>query len=149
MMTEFRDLNPTVAEHTKTIKGLMTREELADLLHISSIALESRRKRGQLPYVKVSHKNFRFDPSAIASHFGLEEEITINEKIPTLMTIKEVAYFLAVTEDTVRGLIKRHAIKTTKISSHSIRIKGSHLKAFIRANSVNVNETEHILGASA
>lgn len=136
-----------ITEKPETIKSLMTRKEVANILCLTETALESRRKRGQLPYVKVSKENIRFNPSDIASCFDLGDEIPALEKPYTLMTIKETASYLAVTEETVRGLLKQHKIKKTKISSHSIRIKGSQLLAFIEANSVSVNETSHRLGA--
>ena len=107
---------------SQAIKGLMTRKEVAELLCMSEIALEARHKRGQLPYVKVSKENIRFNPSEIASLFGLEGEIPSIDKPSTLMTVKEAASFLAVTEETVRGLLKKHKLKKTKISSHTIRI---------------------------
>ena len=149
MMTEFRDLNPTVVEHTKTIKGLMTRESLSDLLNISVAALESRRKRGQIPYVKVSKENIRFNPSDIASYFDLEDEVPALDKPYALMTVKETASYLAVTEETVRGLLKRHKIKKNKISSRTIRIKGTQILDFIRNNSVRAYGTPHRSRTSA
>ena len=119
---------------SQAIKGLMTRKEVAELLCISEIALEARRKRGQLPYVKVSKENIRFNPSEIASLFGLEGEIPVIDKPSTLMTVKETASYLAVTEETVRGLLKKHKIKKNKISSRTIRIKGTQILDFIRNN---------------
>lgn len=137
----------TITEKPETIKRLMTRKEVADILCLTETALESRRKRGQLPYVKVSKENIRFNPSEIASFFGLEGEIPFIDKPSTLMTVREAASFLAVTEDTVRGLLKLKKIKKTQISSHTIRIKGSQILDFIKNNSVGVYATSHILGA--
>lgn len=133
----------------QTIKGLMTRKEVAELLCISEIALEARRKRGQLPYVKVSKENIRFNPSEIASLFGLEEEMQSISTPPALMTVKEAASFLAVTEETVRGLLKKHKIKKTKISAHTIRIKGTQILNFIKNNSVRAFGTSHKSRTSA
>ena len=139
----------TIAEKPETIKCLMTRKEVAELLCMSEIALEARRKRGQLPYVKVSKENIRFNPSDIASLFGLEGEIPVIDKPSTLMTVKEAASYLAVTEETVRGLIKKHKIKKTKISAHTIRIKGTQILDFIRNNSVRAFGTSHRSRTSA
>ena len=134
---------------SQAIKGLMTRKEVAELLCISEIALEARRKRGQLPYVKVSKENIRFNPSEIASLFGLEGEIPVIDKPSTLMTVKETASYLAVTEETVRGLLKKHKIKKNKISSRTIRIKGTQILDFIRNNSVRAYGTPHRSRTSA
>ncbi len=134
---------------SQAIKGLMTRKEVAELLCISEIALEARRKRGQLPYVKVSKENIRFNPSDIASLFGLEGEIPVIDKPSTLMTVKETASYLAVTEETVRGLLKKHKIKKNKISSRTIRIKGTQILDFIRNNSVRAYGTPHRSRTSA
>lgn len=134
---------------SQAIKGLMTRKEVAELLCISEIALEARRKRGQLPYVKVSKENIRFNSSEIASLFGLEGEIPVIDKPSALMTVKEAASYLAVTEETVRGLIKKHKIKKTKISSRTIRIKGTQILDFIKNNSVRAYGTSHKSRTSA
>ena len=134
---------------SQAINGLMTRKEVAELLCMSEIALEARRKRGQLPYVKVSKENIRFNPSEIASLFGLEGEIPSIDKPSTLMTVKEAASFLAVTEETVRGLLKKHKLKKTKISSHTIRIKGTQILNFINNNSVRAYGTAHKSRTSA
>ena len=133
----------------QAIKRLITRKEGAELLCISEIALEARRKRGQLPYVKVSKENIRFNPSEIASLFGLEGEIPVIDKPSTLMTVKETASYLAVTEETVRGLLKKHKIKKNKISSRTIRIKGTQILDFIRNNSVRAYGTPHRSRTSA
>lgn len=130
-----------------SIKGLMTKEEVGKILKISAKAVDSRRKRGQLPYVKVSKENIRFNPSDIATLFGLEEEIPANDKLPSLMTVKEAASYLAVTEETVRGLLKHKKIKKTAISSRTIRIKGTQILDYIKTNSVGVYGTLHKLGA--
>lgn len=129
------------------IKGLLTYEDVGKLLGISAKAVDSRRKRGQIPYVKVSKENYRFDPSAIASLFNLEDVIPAIDNPAALMTVKEAASFLAVTEQTVRGLLKHNKLKKTKISSHTIRIKGSHILDFIKANSVVVYGTANKKGA--
>ena len=136
--------NPVV-----TLNKLLTREELANLLGLTPCAVEGKRKRLQIPYVKISRKNYRYDPEVIASLYQLTEEVRVMNQLPLLMTIKQVADYLAVTEETVRGLIKRCVIKTVTISAHSIRIKRSQVQAFIRSNSVGVYETAHRLGASA
>lgn len=130
-------------------KGLMTRTEIAELLCMTEKALEARRKRGQLPYVKVSKENIRFNPSDIASFFGLEGEIPVIDNPPVLMTVKEAASYLAVTEETVRGLLKQNKIKKNQISSRTIRIKGTQILDYIKTNSVGVYGTSHTLGTSA
>lgn len=129
------------------IKGLLTYEDVGKLLGISAKAVDSRRKRGQLPYVKVSKENIRFNPSEIASLFGLEGEIPVIDKPSALMTVKEAASYLAVTEETVRGLLKKHKIKKNKISSRTIRIKGTQILDFIKNNSVSAYGTANKKGA--
>ena len=138
-----RGINPNL----QLINGLMTRKEVANILCMTETALETRRKRGQLPYVKVSKENIRFNPSDIASLFGLEGEIQSISTPPALMTVKEAASYLAVTEETVRGLLKKHKIKKTKISSRTIRIKGTQILDFIKNNSVGVFGTANKKGA--